>query len=101
MPADPDRAKPGTAVRDGFWAEYAEHARDLRADAPDAGDAVAIMVSEFMLNRPRSSGYAARAGVVAAVADACVAGRASPGTRCELGRLGYPRRALRLHQSAQ
>ena len=42
------------------------------------------------------------AGLVGAVADACIAGRRAPGDAVRAwGRLGYPRRALRLHQAAQ
>jgi A/G-specific adenine glycosylase len=81
---------------------YAEHARDLPWRHPDATP-WAIMVSEFMLQqtpveRVRGPWHAwlQRWPTPASLA------LAPPGDAVRAwGRLGYPRRALRLHQAAQ
>jgi A/G-specific adenine glycosylase len=81
---------------------YGEHARDLPWRRPDATP-WAIMVSEYMLQQTpveRVQGpwqaWMQRWPTPAALAIA------SPGEAVRAwGRLGYPRRALRLHQAAQ
>ena len=81
---------------------YAEHARDLPWRTPGATP-WAIMVSEFMLQqtpvervRDPWQAWIERWPTPAALAAA------SPGEAIRAwGRLGYPRRALRLHQAAQ
>jgi A/G-specific adenine glycosylase len=81
---------------------YAEHARDLPWRRPDATP-WAIMVSEFMLQqtpvervRGPWQAWLQRWPTPASLA------LAPPGDAVRAwGRLGYPRRALRLHQAAQ
>lgn len=81
---------------------YAEHARDLPWRRPEATP-WAIMVSEFMLQqtpvqrvREPWQAWLERWPTPHALAAA------SPGDAVRAwGRLGYPRRALRLHQAAQ
>jgi A/G-specific adenine glycosylase len=81
---------------------YAEHARDLPWRRPDATP-WAIMVSEFMLQqtpvervRQPWQAWLERWPTAASLAAA------APGDAVRAwGRLGYPRRALRLHQAAQ
>jgi A/G-specific adenine glycosylase len=81
---------------------YAEHARDLPWRRPDVTP-WAIMVSEFMLQqtpvervRDPWQAWLERWPTPAALAAA------APGDAVRAwGRLGYPRRALRLHQAAQ
>ena len=90
-----------TAVR-GILSWYAEHARDLPWRRPDATP-WAIMVSEFMLQqtpvervRGPWQAWLERWPTPVALATA------PPGDALRAwGRLGYPRRALRLHQAAQ
>jgi A/G-specific adenine glycosylase len=81
---------------------YAEHARDLPWRRPDAGP-WAVMVSEFMLQQtpvarvlPAYDAWLRTWPTPSALAAAapCEAVRA-------WGRLGYPRRALRLHAAAR
>jgi A/G-specific adenine glycosylase len=80
---------------------YAANRRDLPWRAPDAG-AWAVLVSEFMLQQtpvvrvlPVWSEWLRRWPDPAALAQA------APGDAVRLwGRLGYPRRAVRLHASA-
>ena len=81
---------------------YAEHARDLPWRRPDAGP-WAVMVSEFMLQQTPVSR-------VLPVYDAWMREWPTPAALAEVapgeavrawGRLGYPRRALRLHAAAQ
>jgi A/G-specific adenine glycosylase len=81
---------------------YAEHARDLPWRRPDAGP-WAVMVSEFMLQQtpvsrvlPVYDAWMRTWPTPAALADAA----AGDAVRA-WGRLGYPRRALRLHAAAQ
>ena len=81
---------------------YAGNARDLPWRTPDAG-AWAVMVSEFMLQQtpvvrvlPVYDAWMRRWPTPAALAAA------APGDAVRAwGRLGYPRRALRLHASAR
>ena len=87
-----------TAILD--W--YAAHQRDLpwrRADATPW----AILVSEVMLQQtPVARVRAGLCRLAGPLADPGGAGRRDPGGRGrEWGRLGYPRRALRLHMTAQ
>jgi A/G-specific adenine glycosylase len=90
-----------TAVR-RILGWYAEHARDLPWRRPDATP-WAIMVSEFMLQqtpvervRGPWQAWLQRWPTPVSLADA------PPGDAVRAwGRLGYPRRALRLHQAAQ
>src|SRR5262245_41227838 len=81
---------------------YAEHARDLPWRRPDAGP-WAVMVSEFMLQQTPVNR-------VLPVYDAWMREWPTPSALAEVapgeavrawGRLGYPRRALRLHAAAQ
>ncbi|MCD0486396.1 A/G-specific adenine glycosylase [Streptacidiphilus sp. ASG 303] len=80
---------------------YAEHARDLPWRAPDATP-WAVMVSEFMLQQtpvkrvlPAYDAWLERWPTPAALAAD------PPGEAVRMwGRLGYPRRALRLHAAA-
>lgn len=81
---------------------YDEHARDLPWRRPDA-DGWAVLVSEFMLQQtpvnrvlPAYEAWLARWPTPAALAAD------SPGEAVRMwGKLGYPRRALRLHGCAQ
>ena len=81
---------------------YAKHARDLPWRRPEEATPWAIMVSEFMLQqtpvervRGPWQAWLDRWPTPAALAAA------SPGDAVRAwGRLGYPRRALRLHQAA-
>ena len=80
---------------------YAEHGRDLPWRRPGAG-AWPIMVSEFMLQqtpvsrvRPAYEAWIGRWPTPGALADATPAEAVR-----QWDRLGYPRRALRLHESA-
>ena len=94
-------AKPGPMVR-RILGWYAGHARDLPWRRPDATP-WAIMVSEFMLQqtpvervRGPWQAWLERWPTPASLAAA------APGDAVRAwGRLGYPRRALRLHQAAQ
>ncbi|NUU25615.1 MAG: A/G-specific adenine glycosylase, partial [Streptomycetaceae bacterium] len=80
---------------------YAENARDLPWRSPDASP-WAVMVSEFMLQQtpvnrvlPMYEAWLARWPEPTDLADA------EPGDAVRAwGRLGYPRRALRLHAAA-
>ena len=80
---------------------YAEHARDLPWRTPDAGP-WSVMVSEFMLQQtpvarvlPAHAAWLERWPTPAALAED------STGEAVRMwGRLGYPRRALRLHACA-
>jgi A/G-specific adenine glycosylase len=81
---------------------YAEHARDLPWRRPDATP-WAIMVSEFMLQQTPVERVRDpwQAWMVRWPRPASLAA-AAPGDAVRAwGRLGYPRRALRLHQAAQ
>jgi A/G-specific adenine glycosylase len=81
---------------------YAEHARDLPWRRPDAGP-WAVMVSEFMLQQTPVNRVLPvyDAWMRTWPAPAALAG-AAPGDAVRAwGRLGYPRRALRLHAAAQ
>ncbi len=80
---------------------YADHARDLPWRRPEAG-AWSVMVSEFMLQQtpvarvlPVHEAWLDRWPTPTALAD----DEAGEAVRA-WGRLGYPRRALRLHASA-
>lgn len=89
------------ALNEPVLAWYAEHARDLPWRAPDAS-AWAVMVSEFMLQQtpvvrvlPMYEAWLTRWPTPTALADD------EPGEAVRAwGRLGYPRRALRLHAAA-
>lgn len=89
------------ALNDPVIAWYAEHARDLPWRGPDAS-AWAVMVSEFMLQQtpvsrvmPMYEAWLTRWPTPTALADD------EPGEAVRAwGRLGYPRRALRLHGAA-
>jgi A/G-specific adenine glycosylase len=80
---------------------YAEHARDLPWRRPDASP-WAVLVSEIMLQQtpvsrvlPEYEAWLARWPTPAGLAAA------APGEAVrQWGRLGYPRRALRLHEAA-
>jgi A/G-specific adenine glycosylase len=80
---------------------YATHARDLPWRAPGAS-AWSVLVSEIMLQQtpvtrvlPAHAAWLARWPTPASLADA------APGDAVrQWGRLGYPRRALRLHSAA-
>src|SRR3954467_11263363 len=81
---------------------YADHARDLPWRRPDAS-AWAVLVSELMLQQtpvarvlPMYEAWLARWPTPAA----CAAEPAGEAVRM-WGKLGYPRRALRLHEAAR
>jgi len=81
---------------------YASHARDLPWRKPDAGP-WAVLVSEIMLQQtpvsrvlPAYAAWLERWPTPAALAAAAPADAVR-----QWGRLGYPRRALRLHASAR
>ena len=81
---------------------YASHARDLPWRRPDAGP-WAVLVSEIMLQQtpvsrvlPAYAAWLERWPTPAALAAAPSADAVR-----QWGRLGYPRRALRLHASAR
>jgi A/G-specific adenine glycosylase len=81
---------------------YASHARDLPWRQPDAGP-WAVLVSEIMLQQtpvarvlPAYAAWLERWPTPAALAAAAPADAVR-----QWGRLGYPRRALRLHASAR
>jgi A/G-specific adenine glycosylase len=84
----------------GAW--YASNARDLPWRQPGT-DPWAVLVSEFMLQQtPVSRVLPAYAAWLARWPDAPALAAASPGEAVrQWGRLGYPRRALRLHGCAQ
>ena len=89
-----------TAVS-GSWAGTPSTSRDLPWRRPDATP-WAIMVSEFMLQqtpveRVRGPWQAWLQRWLTPVSLAA----ASPGDAVRASRLGYPQRALRLHQAAQ
>jgi A/G-specific adenine glycosylase len=81
---------------------YAEHARDLPWRRPDATP-WAIMVSEFMLQQtPVERVRGPWQAWLERWPTPVVLAAAAPGDAVRAwGRLGYPRRALRLHQAAQ
>ena len=90
-----------TSYAEPVLAWYARHARDLPWRAPDATP-WSVLVSEIMLQqtpvarvRPEYQAWIARWPTPAALA-AEPAGEAIR----QWGRLGYPRRALRLHETA-
>jgi A/G-specific adenine glycosylase len=81
---------------------YASHARDLPWRRPDAGP-WAVLVSEFMLQQtpvarvlPAYEAWLARWPTPVSLAAAAPADAVR-----QWGRLGYPRRALRLHAAAR
>jgi A/G-specific adenine glycosylase len=80
---------------------YAAHARDLPWRAPGA-PAWSVLVSEFMLQQtPVARVLPAHAAWLARWPDAPSLAAAAPGDAVrQWGRLGYPRRALRLHATA-
>ncbi|MFC4036751.1 A/G-specific adenine glycosylase [Streptomyces polygonati] len=80
---------------------FDEHARDLPWRRPDAG-AWSVMVSEFMLQQtPVSRVLPVHAEWLARWPRPADLARESPGEAVRAwGRLGYPRRALRLHAAA-
>src|SRR5216684_7246893 len=81
---------------------YASHARDLPWRRPDAGP-WAVLVSEIMLQQtPVSRVLPAYAAWLERWPAPPALAAASPADAVrQWGRLGYPRRALRLHASAQ
>jgi A/G-specific adenine glycosylase len=81
---------------------YAEHARDLPWRRPGAGP-WAVMVSEFMLQQtPVARVLPVYETWMGAWPDPAALAAATPGDAVRAwGRLGYPRRALRLHAAAQ
>jgi A/G-specific adenine glycosylase len=81
---------------------YAAHARDLPWRRPDAS-AWAVMVSEFMLQQtPVSRVLPVYDAWMRAWPTPSALASAAPGEAVRAwGRLGYPRRALRLHAAAQ
>jgi len=87
-----------TAILD--W--YASHARDLPWRRPDAGP-WAVLVSEIMLQQtPVSRVLPAYAAWLERWPTPPALAAAGPADAVrQWGRLGYPRRALRLHSSAQ
>ena len=104
VPADPSRTAPTPAageLHDLVIDWFDDHARDLPWRRPDAG-AWSVMVSEFMLQQtpvnrvlPVHEQWLARWPRPADLAAE------SPGEAVRAwGRLGYPRRALRLHAAA-
>ena len=102
----PRRATIGVVMVDGRAAAilhwYASHARDLPWRRPDAGP-WAVLVSEIMLQQtpvsrvlPAYDAWLRRWPEPSALAAAAPADAVR-----QWGRLGYPRRALRLHASAR
>lgn len=93
---------PAAALREPIVSWYREHARDLPWRAPDASP-WAVMVSEFMLQQtpvnrvlPVWGEWLRRWPTPSALAAE------TPGEAVRMwGRLGYPRRALRLHAAAE
>jgi A/G-specific adenine glycosylase len=81
---------------------YAENARDLPWRQPGTS-AWSVLVSEFMLQQtPVSRVLPAHAAWLARWPDAAGLAAASPGDAVrQWDRLGYPRRAVRLHASAR
>jgi A/G-specific adenine glycosylase len=81
---------------------YAEHARDLPWRRPDAS-AWAVMVSEFMLQQtPVSRVLPVYDAWMRSWPTPSALAAAAPGEAVRAwGRLGYPRRALRLHSAAR
>jgi A/G-specific adenine glycosylase len=81
---------------------YAENARDLPWRHPDAS-AWSILVSEIMLQQtPVSRVLPAHAAWIARWPSPASLAAATPADAVrQWGRLGYPRRAIRLHASAQ
>ncbi len=90
------------SLADAVLAWYAEHARDLPWRRPGAGP-WAVLVSEVMLQQTPVSRVlpAYRAWMLRWPTPAALAA-AAPGDAVRLwGKLGYPRRALRLHECAR
>lgn len=81
---------------------YADHARDLPWRAPDAS-AWSVMVSEIMLQQTPVARVlpAHRDWLTRWPAPAALAAEAPGEAVRQWGRLGYPRRALRLHEAAR
>ncbi len=100
-PAGTGSAGTGTALADAVTAWYAGAARDLPWRRPDV-DAWSVLVSEVMLQQtpvarvvPAWTAWRERWPTPAALAAD------EPGAAVRMwGRLGYPRRALRLHACA-
>src|SRR6201995_3082822 len=80
---------------------YATHTRDLPWRAP-GGSPWAVLVSEIMLQQtPVSRGLPAYQAWLARWPTPAALAADAPGEAVQQwGRLGYPRRALRLHQIA-
>jgi A/G-specific adenine glycosylase len=91
-----------TELEAPLTAWYAANARDLPWRRPGAG-AWAILVSEFMLQQtPVSRVLPAYEAWLARWPTAAALAAATPGDAVrQWGRLGYPRRALRLHACAE
>src|SRR6516225_11004003 len=100
------RATIGVVMVDGRAAAilhwYASHARDLPWRRPDAGP-WAVLVSEIMLQQtPVSRVLPAYDAWLRRWPEPTALAAASPADAVrQWGRLGYPRRALRLHASAR
>ncbi len=92
----------GRELESALTAWYASNARDLPWRQPATGP-WAVMVSEFMLQQtPVSRVLPAYAAWLARWPDAPALASATAGDAVrQWGRLGYPRRALRLHACAQ
>jgi A/G-specific adenine glycosylase len=97
-PAAAEPAAPTSSVLD--W--YAAHARELPWRAPDATP-WSILVSEIMLQQtPVSRVLPAHAAWLARWPEPAALAAASPADAMrQWDRLGYPRRAVRLHASAE
>jgi A/G-specific adenine glycosylase len=98
----PRDADPGSLAHEPLLAWYARNARDLPWRRPEAGP-WSVLVSEFMLQQtpvarvlPAHARWLTRWPTPAALAAETPAEAIR-----EWGRLGYPRRALRLHETAR
>ena len=92
---------PASALHEPILDWYAEHARDLPWRSPGAG-AWSVMVSEFMLQQtPVARVLPVHAAWLEQWPTPADLAAEAPGEAVRAwGRLGYPRRALRLHAAA-
>ena len=92
---------PASALHEPILDWYGEHARDLPWRSPDAG-AWSVMVSEFMLQQtPVARVLPVHAAWLEQWPTPADLAAVAPGEAVRAwGRLGYPRRALRLHAAA-
>lgn len=97
----PPSPSPAAALHGPVLDWYGEHARDLPWRGPDATP-WAVMVSEFMLQQtPVSRVLPVYGAWLARWPDPAALAAEAPGEAVRAwGRLGYPRRALRLHGAA-